>query len=136
MKILPNYEKHPTWERYEKELDVEYKQSIEEGKDIEQYKNLFDTVFALPNNEYKEQLADVLYKIVMEAPTVADYPHEEPSDLPSIQAARKAYDIEMTMPDDATLEDKMLGAWYGRICGCLLGKPIESIMSWELQEIL
>ena len=35
MKILPNYEKHPTWERYEKELDVEYKQSVEEGKDIE-----------------------------------------------------------------------------------------------------
>ena len=136
MKILPNYEKHPTWERYEKELDVEYKQSIEEGKDIEQYKNLFDTVFALPNNEYKEQLADVLYKIVTEAPMVENYPHEEPSDLPSILAARKPYDLEMTMPDDETLEDKILGAWYGRICGCLLGKPIESIMSWELQEIL
>ena len=57
MKILPNYEKHPTWERYEKELDVEYKQSVEEGKDIEQYKELFETIFRLPEGEYKEKLA-------------------------------------------------------------------------------
>ena len=69
MKILPSYDAHPTWERYEKELDVEYKQSVEEGKDIEQYKALFDAVFAMPNNEYKEKMADVLYTLVSEAPT-------------------------------------------------------------------
>ncbi len=136
MKILPSYDAHPTWERYEKELDVEYKQSVEEGKDIEQYKALFDAVFAMPNNEYKEKMADVLYTLVSEAPMREGYPYVEPSDLPSIQAQRKAYDLEMTMPTDEVLEDKMLGAWYGRICGCLLGKPVEGIMSWELQEIL
>ena len=87
MKILPNYEKHPTWERYEKELDVEYKQSVEEGKDIEQYKELFETIFRLPEGEYKEKLADVLFTIVQEAPQKEGYPYVEPSDLPSIQAA-------------------------------------------------
>ena len=52
--IIPSFEKQPTWECYSKELDVEYKQSVEEGKDIEQYKELFDTVINLPNNKYKD----------------------------------------------------------------------------------
>lgn len=66
--ILPSYEKQPTWECYAKELDVEIKQSIEEGKDVEQYKDLFETVFRMPENKYKNEIADVLFKLVQEAP--------------------------------------------------------------------
>ena len=34
------------------------------------------------------------------------------------------------------LTDKIKGAWYGRICGCLLGKPVECIRSNELIPLL
>lgn len=134
--IIPSFEKQPTWECYSKELDVEYKQSIEEGKDIEQYKELFDSIIRLPNNKYKDKLADVLFDLVTEAPIKEGYPYYEPSTLEAIREARKPYKLEMTMPDKESLEDKVLGAWYGRICGCLLGKPVEGIMSDELQELL
>ncbi len=134
--IVPSYEKQPTWESYQKELDVEYKQSVEEGKDIEKYKELFETVFNLPENKYKYKLADVLYDIVMNAPVKEGYPYFEPSDLEGIRNERKPFPLEMSMPDDETLNDKVLGAWYGRICGCFLGKPIEGIMSDELKTLL
>ena len=35
-----------------------------------------------------------------------------------------------------SLEKKIAGAWYGRICGCLLGKPVECIRSDELIPLL
>jgi len=134
--ILPFYEKQHTWECYAKELDVEFKQSLEEGKDIERYKELFDTVSRIPNNKFKDKIADVLYSLVTEAPIKEGFPYQEPNDLFSIKQARKAYAVSLEIPDKETLEDKVLGGWYGRICGCLLGKPVEGIMSDELQEIL
>ena len=133
---IPEYEKMHVWECYSKELDVEYKQSVEEGKDIECYKELFDAVINMPTNEYKEAIADTLNKLVLNAPTKEGYPHFEPSDLEGIKSERKAFEHELTMPDEETLNDKILGAWYGRICGCLLGKPVEGIMSWDLKKIL
>ncbi|MBQ7847455.1 MAG: hypothetical protein IJ344_04130, partial [Clostridia bacterium] len=102
--ILPCYEKQPTWECYAKELDVELKQSIEEGKDIEQYKELFETVFRMPENKYKNEIADVLYKLVMEAPQKEGYPYVEPSDIEGIRAARAPlFALDLKMPDDETL---------------------------------
>lgn len=135
--ILPSYEKQPTWECYAKELDVEIKQSIEEGKDVEQYKDLFETVFRMPENKYKNEIADVLFKLVQEAPQKEGYPYVEPSDIEGIRAERASFELlDLPMPDDDTLFDKLLGGWYGRICGCLLGKPVEGIMSDELKKIL
>ena len=133
---VPTYDKMHTWECYSKELDVEYKQSIEEGKDIEAYKAIFDAVIDLPCNEYKDEIAETLHKMVLNAPMVEGYPHVEPSDLESIKKERKEYPLELKTPTDEELDDKILGAWYGRICGCLLGKPVEGIMSWDLKKIL
>jgi ADP-ribosylglycohydrolase len=134
--ILPSYAKQPTWECYAKELDVEFKQSMEEGKDIGIYKELFETVFKMPENKYKNELADVLYKLVSEAPQREDFSYVEPSDLEEIRKERAPFEVELQMPDDETLKDKILGAWYGRICGCLLGKPVESIMSDDMKKVL
>jgi hypothetical protein len=36
----------------------------------------------------------------------------------------------------AVLKEKIHGAWLGRMCGCLLGKPIEGIRTNELHPIL
>ena len=37
---------------------------------------------------------------------------------------------------DAGLKDKIRGAWLGRICGCLLGKPVEGMRTPDMHELL
>ena len=134
--IKPNYEKIHEWELYSKSLHFDYMQCIEEGLDVAQYKRLYDAIGALPANEYKEQMADVLFDIVSHADTVEGYPYNEPSDLPSIQALCKPYAFSEKALSEEALFDKIKGAWYGRICGCLLGKPVEGISCEELTSLL
>lgn len=134
--LLPSYEKQPTWECYAKQLQVEYTQSVQEGKDIEKYKELFDVVSRMPDNQYKDGMADILFSLINEAPIKEGYPFCEPNELDEIREQRKHFSISLPMPEDERMEDKVLGGWYGRICGCLLGKPVEGIKSAELQEIL
>ena len=40
--IVPDYNALPPWEMYAQELEVEYRQCVEEGKDISMYKDLFE----------------------------------------------------------------------------------------------
>ena len=121
---------------YHKLLETEYRQSVEEGLDIEQYKALFEAVMNMENSEYKAKMADVLFEIVRDAETREGYPYNEPSDLEGIKALRKPYTFEKKMPDADTLREKILGAWYGRICGCLLGKPVEGVKYAGLTDFL
>ncbi len=115
---------------------TEYRQSYEEGLDIARYRDLFVAVSRMDNDEYKAQMADVLFRIVENAPMRADYNYVEPSDLEGILSQRKPYDFQRKTPDEKTLFSKILGAWYGRICGCLLGKPAEGTKSRELKKFL
>ena len=131
--ITPSFEKQPTWECYSKELAVEYRQSVEEGKDIEAFKELFSEVTSLPDGKYKDNIADVLFELVTQSPQRADYKYIEPSDLGRIRQFTKPYDLPMSLPDDDILLDKILGGWLGRVCGCFLGKPVEGIMEPELR---
>ncbi|MCQ2427682.1 MAG: ADP-ribosylglycohydrolase family protein [Clostridia bacterium] len=124
------------WENYSKQLDVEYRQSLEEGKDIESLKPLFDAVAALPDSEYKDTISDAVFGMVCDAPIKAGYPYEEPSDIEGIRRLRKGAEEELALPEDGVIAEKTLGGWYGRICGCLLGKPVEGIKSPELKLIL
>ena len=128
--IKPQYDKLHEYEFYPVNLLTEYQQCIDEGLDIEEYKDVFTAVYYLPNDETKKKLGDALFQKVCTAKMRENYPYNEPSDLPSIQALRKTHSYEKTVPAD--LEDKLLGAWLGRTCGCLLGKSIEGIRSDEL----
>ena len=121
---------------YSRQIKVEYRQSYEEGLDVEKYKVLFDTVADMDDCEYKAELAQVLFKIVKNAEMRADYPYNEPSDLEGIRALRKSYAVNGVMPDVDTLREKISGAWYGRICGCILGKPAEGTRYRELTQFL
>ena len=133
--LKPNLKNVHEWEFYADNLLTEYNQSIEEGLDIAEYKSLFETVAALPRDEIKERLGDVLFDVVRNAKTVEGYAYEEPSDLEGIRALRK--DIPVLAPVNRdTLEDKLYGAWLGRICGCMLGKTVEGIRTNELHPFL
>ena len=125
------------WERYSAALATEYRQSIEEGLDIEEYKPLFDAIGALPVCEYKERLSDVLFDIVLNAPMRSGFAYTEPNTLTEIKELRNTAlfrtDENVKCRD---LKEKIRGAWYGRICGCLLGKPVEGIRTNELLPLL
>ena len=133
--IKPEYGNLHEWEVYTSDLLTEYQQSIEEGLDIENYKELFDSVAKLPKGEVREQFGDILFHIVLNAGQKAEYPYREPSELDEIRALRK-------IPDDAAMgekqvsEEQIYGAWMGRICGCMLGKTVEGMRTDELVPFL
>ena len=130
----PDYTALHPWELYSPNLGIEYRQSLEEGLDVEKYADLFSAVEALPAEdiEIKEKLADTLFELVMNAPVREGYPYNEPSDLAGIRALRKPYPVEGEIPAEDVLLDKLHGAWLGRICGCMLGKTVEGIRTNEL----
>ena len=98
--------------------------------DMETYKDVFSSIARLPKDETKKKLGDILYEVVLQAEQRKGYPYIEPSDLEEIKALRKPYTIDTA--DLGNLEDKIHGAWLGRICGCMLGKTVEGIHTDEL----
>lgn len=123
--LTPAYSELFAWELYSEQLDVELRQCTEEGLDIEEYKDLFLAVSKLPKSKYKADISDVIFDIVLNAKQVKDYKYLEPSSLEEIKSARAKANHEATAYDKETIKEKIEGAWYGRICGCLLGKPVE-----------
>ena len=136
LSIIPDYESQHIWESYPEQLGTEYRQSTDEGLDISGYEELFKAVKAMPRSKHKEKMADVLYDIVMSANVAENYPYIEPSDLEGICQCFDKNLPSPILPDRAALREKISGAWYGRICGCLLGKPIEGIRTDELIPLL
>lgn len=133
--VRPDYPSLHPWELYSEELMVEFRQSCEEDIDIGEYEELFKAVSHLPGGEYKERIADVMFDIVSRTPIKKDYEFDEPSELDEIKMCRGTVP-EKRGVDKSCLRDKIAGAWYGRICGCFLGKPIEGVRNPELGILL
>ena len=135
--LLPAYGKQGWWESYADELLVEYRQCMEEGKDAAPYQALFEAVQKMPAGEYKARMADVLFDLQQHLPIRADYPYDEPDGLEEIRQRRPQWHKPAAaLPDKEELADRVLGAWLGRTCGCLLGKPVEGIHTDELHPLL
>lgn len=134
--IKPNYDKLGSWACYANDIMVEYAQCIDEGLDVEKYKDVFEAVSKLENSEIKKNFADVIQQIVRTAKLRDDYKYNEPSDLDEIKALRKEHKFKENPLDKNTLKSKIHGAWTGRVCGCLLGKPLEGIRTDELEPLL
>lgn len=118
--------------RYSADILAEYRQCAEEGLDIEKYKDIFEATAKMKSGEAKTKICDTLFEIVMGAKMRSDYKYEEPNEYKKIKKLREDYDFETVMPDEETLRKKLLGAWTGKACGCLLGKPVEFMKSEEL----
>ena len=128
--IKPQYANIHDWEFYSSNLLTEYQQSIEEGLDIEAYKDVFLAVSRLPKDERKKKLGDILFDVVISANQKEGYPYMEPSDLETIRDLRTPYSYKKN--NTVKLENRIHGAWMGRVCGCLLGKTVEGIRTDEL----
>lgn len=123
-------------EIYSENLLTEYRQCIDEGLHISAFKDVFESVSKLHMSEYKAKLADTLFDAVLNSSVRSDYEFYEPSDLDGILESRKVTVSDLPKPDKSTLRQKIEGAWYGRICGCLLGKPVEGMRIHELVPFL
>ena len=129
--IKPHYKNIHDWEFYSSNLLLEYQESYDEGLDIEIYKDVFSSVSRLPKGEIKKKLGDALFEAVTSAPQRVGYPYIEPSELEQIRSLRKKHITPKTSEVD-NLENKIHGAWMGRIAGCMLGKTVEGIRTNEL----
>ncbi len=134
--IKMNYNNTDGFSRYLSDIMAEYNQSVEEGLDIEQHKALFEAVALMENSEEKKRLSNTLFDIVANAKIKDNYKYKEPNDLENINKLKRKHSFEFSIPDKKTLRKKILGAWTGRACGCLLGKPVEGIRSNELIPLL
>ena len=67
MEIKKSYSSMGWWESYQREMMTEYRQSTEEGLDIEAYKDLFEVASKLPEGEERERVADAIFYIVSNA---------------------------------------------------------------------
>ena len=130
--IYPQYEKQEDWDLFTSNLMTEYSQCLDEGLDIEPYKNLFCAVSAMENGELKQKFADLIYEVTNRVQPRQDYPYAEPSNLDGILSLRNGESYSGTIPSDDILEKKIHGAWMGRVCGCLLGHAVECIRTDEL----
>ena len=109
-RIKPQYANIHDWEFYSSNLLTEYQQSIEEGLDIEAYKDVFSAVSRLPKDERKKELGDILFDVVISANQKEGYPYMEPSDLETIRNLRTPYSYKKN--NTVKLENKIHGALW------------------------
>jgi len=115
------------WDAARQLLNVEFQQSLEEGREPEAVNRIRAQAQALDDSE-PERLAALWYE-VQEIPQRADFAFFEPSDLESIHRERVKADGTLAIAYGSdVLFERMLGAWLGRCAGCALGKPVECFM--------
>jgi ADP-ribosylglycohydrolase len=67
----------------------------------------------------------------------ADFPFHEPSELEAIRAARPGGPRKIAVGlTPEVLENRTLGAWLGRVAGCMLGKPVEGWSRERIRDLL
>ena len=123
--INPNDKNPREWEFYSDSLEQEYYQCIQEGKDVEKYKDVFKAVSELERSDFKSELADAIFNMVINTPKSENFKYSEPSDLQEIKKLRKPYNIEKKALNKEELFSKIYGAWLGRVIGCRHGAVVE-----------
>jgi len=110
------------------DLETEYRQCTQEGREIQQVEETFARLQASDSHDRMWQTqAQALLDKTIALPLKPGYPYHEPSDLEGILKSRPQNRPELPAweGDEKALLDKVYGAWLGRCCGCLLGKPVE-----------
>jgi len=110
------------------DLKIERAQCLDEGKDVSPLEAEFQAL-DVPEVETDAKLqarAGKLLDRTLRLPVSHDYPFQEPSEIARIRRGRKD---RPKLPRSSLRRDQLLekahGAWVGRCCGCLLGKPVE-----------
>lgn len=131
--VNPDYATRSFWDEYSQNLLIDYRQSEEEGKNVAPYKNLVECVDRLPNGKEKHDIADIVYRLLAEAPKRDDFGFVEPSLYDDIIALTECKTRQKPLNVD---KNKVEGAFVGRIVGCLLGKPVEGVTREKIVRLL
>lgn len=135
---IPSYQSLSYWESYAPDVLTDFRQSLDEGKDVEGLREIVEALSRYPEDADKEKLADIVWEIMYRAPQRQDYPYREPNDLATIRLLRRErFSLkDHPLPEKDALRDRLTAAWRGRVCGCMLGRPVEGINTEELQLLL
>ena len=85
IEYIPDYGKMHSWESYAKSLEIEYSQLVDEGKDVENLRDVFVAVEKMPPSKHKDEIADSIFKIVDSLPIKKGYDFVEPNDYVAIK---------------------------------------------------
>jgi len=126
------------WIKYSTDIHQDWKQACDEGKDVRHLEDECLRVTSLSNDDTdKDSLATNLYKKLYLAKVDESYSYIEPSTLEEIRNQRPSLRPHLSQSiSTSNLENKILGAWLGRISGCLLGKPVEGYKTERLYKLL
>jgi ADP-ribosylglycohydrolase len=117
-------------------LADEVAQQSESGHDVS---GIEPEIRAALDGDAKLSEVEELYDRLLNLPRSADWPYEEPSTWPEIEALLPAGDHARSSAgevDDATLGDRLRAAWLGRCAGCNLGKPVEGFTPEQIRRYL
>lgn len=123
------------WLRFKKQdAQIELRQCLDEGKNCDGIRTEFDRIQALEASAecIHEEVARFIAACT-DLPGRSDYPYVEPSELEEIFAKSGA---PPQRDWDDQIGERVLGAWIGRCCGCLLGKPVEGWRRSQIHEFL
>lgn len=127
-----------SWIKYAPELMIEWRQMMEEGKDVEAQKERCEQLAVLSRTQNCEAQALELGRQMAAAPMREGYPYKEPSSYEEISRLSEGEQAVCWRDflSEEELKEKITGAWIGRISGCLLGKPMECLKSDVIGTIL
>ena len=106
------------WESYSSAIIDEYRQSVDEGLDIEEYKDIFFDISKLPQGAIKKKFGDVIFEIITEAKKRENYKYNEPSTLEEIKALSKPHNMgKKSIPIVLKAKSKVPGSeGYVAVC--------------------
>jgi len=121
------------------DLKIEHAQCLDEGKDLSKFQAEFQALDS-PNVDEDPKLrqrAGRLLDRTVRLPVRKDFAFAEPSKIAQIKRARgDRVKLPTALPSREVLLDKAYGAWVGRCCGCLLGKPVEGKRRAQIENYL
>jgi len=121
------------WIFFSDMLEDEYYQCLDEGRQVEMILPRIKETFAMRPGLPREEAAKKLLVEMEAAPIREDYPHQEPQDYEELLASLRPEAFQTWPVMGPCIEEKLAGALYGRVIGCVMGIPVEG---WGRDKIL
>jgi len=103
-------------------LGFELIQAAEEGKNVEECR---ERLASLDRLKVGHRELDELYEEILSSPMVPGWKYVEPNSLEEIKRNANPPEDRDVCDIKQGLRNRMLGAWFGRVIGNMLGKPVE-----------
>ena len=126
-----------SWLEIPERIKYELQQREEEGGDVLEFRNEWSRLenLGLSGAELRAQV-EQFYRRLEKTPSLVLNIHNEPSSWNDIVLSNTIKTESVPSFSSSFIEDRILGGWFGRSAGCLLGKPIEKTPRSGIIELL